>query len=92
MLARILAAIHGEMDMSKARQAGMRPSNKLTVGSGVAAFVGTQTAPLVLEVWPQVAPTILAGEIATQTVSMLVALAAGVAVGWFVPDAPNVPL
>lgn len=78
--------------MATARQVGIRPTNKLAVGSAMAAIVGTQTAPLVLEVWPQVAPTILAGEIATQTVSMLVALAAGVAVGWFVPDAPNVPL
>lgn len=77
--------------MALAKQAGYRPTNKLAVGSAMAAIVGTQTAPLVLEVWPQVAPAILAGEIATQTVSMLVALLAGVVVGWFVPDQPNVP-
>ncbi len=77
--------------MATARQVGIRPTNKLAVGSAMAAIVGTQTAPLVLEVWPQVAPAILAGEIATQTVSMLVALLAGVIVGWFVPDMPNVP-
>lgn len=74
-----------------ARQRSALPTNKLAVGSAMAAIVGTQTAPLVLEVWPQIAPAILAGEIATQTVSMLVALLAGVVVGWFVPDQPNVP-
>lgn len=77
--------------MATARQKNFAPTNKLAVGSAMAAIVGTQTAPLVLEVWPQIAPAILAGEIATQTVSMLVALLAGVVVGWFVPDQPNVP-
>lgn len=77
--------------MTTARQASNLPSNKLTIGASVAAIVGTQTGPLVEEIWPQLVPAVLAGPVATGTMAALLALLAGLAVGWFVPDAPNVP-
>ena len=69
-----------------ARQASVMPTNKLAVGSAVTAIVGTQLSPAVAEVWPQVAPAMLAGPSVTEMISAVVALLAGLAVGWFVPD------
>jgi hypothetical protein len=72
--------------MKLATQATSFPTNKLTVGASVAALVGTQASPLVAEIWPTLAPAILAGPAATEFVSALVALLAALFVGWFVPD------
>ena len=73
-----------------ARQTSVMPTNKLAVGSAVTAIVGTQLSPAVAEVWPQIAPAILAGPAFTEIISALAALIAGLVVGWFVPDRSNV--
>lgn len=72
-----------------ARQTSALPTNKLAAGATVTAIVGTQLSPAVAEVWPQIAPAMLAGPAMTQLVAGVVALLAGVAVGWFVPDRPQ---
>ena len=74
-----------------AKQPSALPTNKLAVGSAVTAIVGTQLSPAVAEVWPQVVWPILAGPAVTDIVSASAALAAGLVVGWFVPDRANVP-
>ena len=76
--------------MALAKQKSVMPTNKLAVGSAVTAIVGTQLSPAVAEVWPQIAPAMLSGPAFTEMISAIVALLAGLAVGWFVPDAPNV--
>lgn len=73
-----------------ARQISALPTNKLAVGATVAAIIGTQSGPLVTEIWPQIAPAVLSGPVMTDTLAMLVAMIGGVVVGWFVPDRPNV--
>lgn len=75
--------------MALAKQRTFTPTNKLAVGTTVSAIVGTQAAPLVQEIWPQLAPAIVAGPVMTETLAMLMALLSGVIVGWFVPDRPN---
>jgi hypothetical protein len=72
--------------MALKKQPDALPTNKLTVGASVAAIVGTQASPLVAEVWPQIAPAVLSGPAATETIAALFALLAGLVVGWFVPD------
>lgn len=76
--------------MALAKQVSRLPTNKLAVGTTVSAIVGTQAGPLVQEVWPQIAPAVLSGPVMTETMAMIVALLAGMIVGWFVPDATNV--
>jgi uncharacterized protein YjeT (DUF2065 family) len=72
-----------------ARQTSALPTNKLAAGATVTAIVGTQLSPAVAEVWPQIAPAMLSGPAMTQLVAGVVALVAGLAVGWFVPDRPQ---
>jgi hypothetical protein len=72
--------------MTMARQKTSMPTNKLAVGSSIAALVGTQASPLVAEIWPQIAPAMLSGPAVTETVAALMALLAGILAGWFVPD------
>jgi hypothetical protein len=74
-----------------ANQASARPTNKaLTMFAG---FVLTtpQVAPVVNEVWPQIAPAALAGPAATNAVAAIIAGAISLAVAWFVPDRANNP-
>lgn len=78
--------------MAKAKQTSLMPTNKLAFGSAVTAIVGTQFSPAVAEVWPQIVPAVLAGPAVTEIISALAALFAGLAVGWFIPDRPNVPV
>ena len=78
--------------MRKARQKSSWPTRKLAFGSGITAIVGTQLSPAVAEVWPQLVPAVLAGPAATEIIAALAALVAGLAVGYYVPDAPNVPV
>ena len=72
--------------MTMAKQASSMPTNKLAVGSVVATIVSTQLSPAIVELWPQVAPALLAGPAVAEIVSTLAALAAALLVGWFVPD------
>jgi hypothetical protein len=76
--------------MPLVKQPSALPTNKLAVGSAVTAIVGTQLSPAVAEVWPQIAPALLAGPAMTEIVSAVAALLAGLAVGWFIPDRANV--
>jgi hypothetical protein len=74
-----------------ANQASARPTNKaLTMFAG---FVVTtpQIAPVVNEVWPQIAPAFLAGPAATNAVAAIIAAAISLGVAWFVPDRANTP-
>lgn len=75
--------------MRKARQKSSWPTRKLAFGSGITAIVGTQLSPAVAEVWPQLVPAVIAGPAATEIIAALAALFAGLAVGYYVPDAPN---
>ncbi len=81
--------------MKKAVQKSSWPTRKLAFGSGMTAIVGTQLSPAVAEVWPQamtdIGWTLLAGPAVTEIVAGLAALFAGLAFGYYVPDAPNVP-
>jgi hypothetical protein len=75
--------------MPLAKQPSALPTNKLAVGSTVTAIVGTQLAPALEEIWPALAPAILAGPAVTQLVAALAAMLAGMFVAWWVPDRPN---
>jgi hypothetical protein len=72
--------------MAYAKQPSAMPTNKLMVGSTVATIVGTQLSPALAEVWPQVAPALLAGPSFTDLIAAIVTLLAGLAAGWIVPD------
>jgi hypothetical protein len=76
--------------MALVKQPSKLPTNKLAAGAVVSSIVGTQAGPLVQEIWPQLAPAVLAGPVMTDTLAMLIALLSGVVVGWFVPDQANV--
>ena len=78
--------------MALAIQTTSLPTNKLAVGALLASVAATKAGPLTAEIWPQVAPLWLAGPVATDVAQVLVGAFAGVAVGWFVKDRPNVPL
>lgn len=74
-----------------ANQPTARPTNKaLTMFAG---FVVTtpQIAPVVNEVWPQIAPAFLAGPAATNALAAIIAGAISLAIAWFVPDRANNP-
>lgn len=66
------------------------PTNKLAVGSAISSVFATQVGPVLEEVWPQIAPAVLAGPTMTTTLAMLAAIFVGWAVAWFVPDRPQV--
>ncbi len=72
--------------MATAKQTSILPTNKLAIGSAITAIVGTQLSPAVAEVWPGIAPALLAGPAFTDIIAAVVALMAGIAVGWFIPD------
>jgi hypothetical protein len=68
--------------MATAKQASALPTNKLSV----AAMIG----PAATEAWGAVMADLYPA-LSGPAVSMLVGALAAVAVGWFVPDRPNVP-
>lgn len=72
--------------MALVKQKTAMPTNKLMVGSAVSTIVGTQLSPALAEVWPQIAPSILAGPSFTDLVAAMATLMAGLAAGWLVPD------
>lgn len=65
------------------------PTNKLAVGSSVSTVFAMQAGPIIEEIWPQVAPVVLAGPTVTTSLAALVAIFAGWAVAWFIPDRPQ---
>jgi hypothetical protein len=65
------------------------PTRKLMVGTLVAAITGTELAPALAEVWPQIAPPVLAGPAVTEYMALVLSLLAGLAVGYFVKDRAN---
>ncbi|MCB5199009.1 hypothetical protein LGQ03_07135 [Loktanella sp. TSTF-M6] len=66
------------------------PTNKSLTMAGGTILLNPLIQPAVSEVWPQIAPTVLAGENMTTLVGA--ALAAGISLffAWFVPDRPNI--
>jgi hypothetical protein len=77
--------------MATAKQTSALPTRKLTVGSAVATGVTLYMEPVVSEVWPQIAPALLAGPSATQAVAFAFGMGAALLIAYWVPDAPNVP-
>ncbi len=75
--------------MASAKQKTNYPTRKLSIGASITGVFGVWAGPVVQEVWPQIAPAVLAGENVTNAVAALTAALVGVAVAWFVPDAPN---
>lgn len=73
------------------RQPDMLPTNKATVSGGVAVLVATYAGPVVAEIWPQIAPALLAGPAITEFLTAATALLAGLFVAWWVPDRAGVP-
>lgn len=73
-------------------QATAKPTNKsLTMFGG---FVGTLpfVAPVVDEVWPQIAPAVLAGPAFTDALSAVIAGGIALGIAYFVRDRNNVPV
>jgi len=74
-----------------ANQPTALPTNKaMTMFAG---FVLTtpQIAPVVAEVWPQIAPGFLSGPAATNALAAILAGVISLAVAWFIPDRANSP-
>lgn len=70
-------------------QPSAMPTRKLMVGTLAAAITGTELGPALAEVWPQIAPPVLAGPAVTSYLSLVMSLAAGLAAGYYVKDRAN---
>ena len=70
-------------------QPSAMPTRKLATGTLVAAITGTQLAPALAEVWPQIAPAVLAGPAVTEYLSLVLSIVAGLVAGYFVKDRAN---
>ncbi len=62
------------------------PTNKTLVGTTSTAMILTLIDPAVSEVWPQIAPAVLAGDAMTALVGATCAVLGGVGLAWLVPD------
>ena len=71
------------------KQPSAMPTRKLMVGTLAAAVTGTQLAPALAEVWPQIAPPVLAGPAVTEYMALVLSVVAGLAIGYFVKDRAN---
>jgi hypothetical protein len=67
------------------------PTNKATVSGAIASLVAVNAEPVVAEVWPQIAPSLLSGPAMTAFLAALAGLMAGLAVAWWVPDRAGTP-
>ena len=74
------------------RQPDILPTNKSTVAAALGAGVVLHAEPLIAELWPSIAPPLLAGPAATDAMSWLAGILAALAVAWFVPDRAGCPL
>lgn len=77
--------------MASAKQSSMLPTRKLSFGVPIASVLTVYAQPSVAELWPQVAPAIASGPAVTNLVSAAFGAVLGIAVAYWVPDAPNVP-
>lgn len=66
------------------------PTNKSMIAGALAPIIALNAEPVVSEVWPQVAPVLLAGPAVTTALAALVGALAGLAVAWWVPDRAGV--
>lgn len=73
-----------------AKQPTARPTNKTLTMFGGFVVTTPMVAPVVNEVWPQIAPAVLAGPAFTDAMAAIVAGALSLILAWFVPDRPNV--
>ena len=62
------------------------PTNKATVAATVAGVAATYAGPVVMEVWPQIAPAIVAGPNVTSMIAALASALIGLGAAWFVRD------
>ena len=70
--------------MALAKQYSSVPTNKV--------FAGTPVAALVSSAWSEIAVGLGIDALAGPGVAALVGFVAALAVAWFVPDAPNIPM
>jgi hypothetical protein len=75
--------------MASAKQASVLPTRKLSVGATIAPIFALYAAPVTAELWGSIAPALLSGPETTNLVSALCGSLVGVAVAWWIPDAPN---
>ena len=67
-----------------------RPTNKALTMAGGTILLNPLIQPAVSEVWPQIVPTVLAGDAMTTLVGASLAAAVSLGIAWFIPDRPNV--
>lgn len=72
--------------MSLERQPDNLPTNKAATVAAIAPLVALYAEPVAREIWPQVAPAMLAGPAMTTAVAALIGALAGLVVAWWVPD------
>ncbi len=66
------------------------PTNKATVAGILAPLVAINIEPVITEVWPMIAPAVLAGPAVTTFLAALAGALAGLALAWWVPDRAGV--
>lgn len=72
------------------KQPDSLPTNKALVAGGIGSILTAYATPVVQEVWPVIAPTVVAGPQFTTFVAAIVGYSVALAVAWFVPDRAGV--
>lgn len=67
------------------------PTNKSAVAAVFGAGFVLHAEPVIAELWPAIAPALLAGPAATAAMSWLAGILAALAVAWFIPDRAGRP-
>ena len=76
--------------MAFERQPDNLPTNKAATVAVLAPAGALYVAPIIAELWPQVAPALVAGPAVTEALAWLAGALAALAVAWFVPDRAGV--
>lgn len=72
-------------------QVGSLPTNKSAVAASVGSLMVLYAEPVIAELWPQIAPALLAGPAFTSALAGLVGIFVALTVAWWVPDRAGVP-
>jgi hypothetical protein len=72
--------------MTYERQPDALPTNKAAVSAAIGAAIVLHTEPVIAELWPQIAPAMLAGPAVTSAIAWAAGFTAALVVAWFVPD------